>query len=78
MTYRMNTLPQLHDDIEARVQLIRDNHPDWLCGLGCDGCCRRLAEIPLLTPRRNGIGCGRDWLHYHRSGFGKSAKTSPR
>ncbi len=45
----MNTLPQLHDDIEARVQLIRDNHPDWLCGLGCDGCCRRLAEIPLLT-----------------------------
>lgn len=45
----MNTLPQLHADIEARVQLIRDNHSDWLCGLGCDGCCRRLAEIPLLT-----------------------------
>ncbi len=45
----MNTLPELHADIEARVQAIRNEHPDWLCGLGCDGCCRRLAEIPLLT-----------------------------
>jgi Fe-S-cluster containining protein len=45
----MNTLTQLHADIEARVQAIRDEHSDWLCGLGCDGCCHRLAEIPLLT-----------------------------
>lgn len=45
----MNRLAQLHADIEARVQTIRDDHSDWLCGLGCDGCCRRLAEIPLLT-----------------------------
>lgn len=45
----MNTLPQIHADIDERVQLIRDDHPDWLCGLGCDGCCHRLAEIPLLT-----------------------------
>jgi Fe-S-cluster containining protein len=45
----MITLTQLHTDIETRVQAIRDAHSDWLCGLGCDGCCRRLAEIPLLT-----------------------------
>lgn len=45
----MNTLAQLHTDIEDRVQAIRDDHPDWLCGLGCDGCCHRLAEVPLLT-----------------------------
>jgi Fe-S-cluster containining protein len=45
----MNTLAQIHVDIETRVQTIRDGHPDWLCGLGCDGCCHRLAEIPLLT-----------------------------
>ncbi len=45
----MNTLAQLHADIEARVQTIRDDHHDWLCGLGCDSCCRRLAEVPLLT-----------------------------
>lgn len=45
----MDTLAQLHVDIEARVQLIRNGNPDWLCGFGCDGCCRRLAEIPLLT-----------------------------
>lgn len=45
----MNTLPHLHADIDARVQLIRDDQPDWLCGLGCDGCCHRLAEVPLLT-----------------------------
>ncbi|TAK63362.1 YkgJ family cysteine cluster protein [Methylobacter sp.] len=44
----MSTVAQIHADIEARVQLIRGNNPDWLCGLGCDGCCRKLAEIPLL------------------------------
>lgn len=45
----MPTLIQLHADIDARVQHIRDDHPDWLCGKGCDGCCQRLAEIPQLT-----------------------------
>jgi uncharacterized protein len=45
----MNTLPQLHADIDARVQIISDNNADWLCRRGCDGCCRRLAEIPRLT-----------------------------
>jgi len=42
-------LSQLHADIDARVQAIRGNCPDWLCGKGCDGCCRRLAEVPQLT-----------------------------
>ena len=45
----MNTLVQLHDDIETRVRAIRRDHPEWLCRLGCDGCCRRLAEVPRLT-----------------------------
>ena len=45
----MNTLTQLHTNIDARVQAIQNDHPDWLCRLGCDGCCRRLAEIPRLT-----------------------------
>lgn len=45
----MNTLVQLHTDIDSRVSAIRDDHPDWLCRQGCDGCCRRLAEIPRLT-----------------------------
>lgn len=45
----MNALTQLHADIDARVQSIRDDHSDWLCGLGCDGCCKKLADIPLLT-----------------------------
>lgn len=45
----MNTLTQLHADIEARARSIRDSHRDWRCRLGCDGCCRRLAEIPRLT-----------------------------
>lgn len=45
----MPTLIQLHLDIDARVKHIRDAHPDWLCGKGCDGCCQRLAEIPQLT-----------------------------
>jgi len=45
----MNTLTQLHADIEARVRAIRDDNLDWQCRLGCDNCCRRLAEIPRLT-----------------------------
>lgn len=42
-------LTVLHLDIEARVQAIRLDHPDWRCGKGCDSCCRRLAEVPQLT-----------------------------
>jgi len=45
----MNTLDQLHVDIDTRVKAIRDSHADWLCGMGCDGCCHRLAEIPMLA-----------------------------
>lgn len=42
-------LTRLHSEIDARVHSIRENRPDWLCGKGCDQCCRRLAEIPQLT-----------------------------
>lgn len=45
----MIALTQLHTDIDARVASIRENRPDWLCGKGCDSCCRRLAEVPQLT-----------------------------
>ena len=45
----MTGLSRLHVDIDARVLSIRENRPDWLCGKGCDGCCRQLAEIPQLT-----------------------------
>ncbi|WP_020562446.1 YkgJ family cysteine cluster protein [Methylosarcina fibrata] len=46
---QISPLVQLHADIETRVRAIRDNHRDWLCRMGCDGCCRRLAEVPRLT-----------------------------
>jgi uncharacterized protein len=45
----MTALSQLHVDIDTRVQAIRGSRPDWLCGKGCDSCCRRLAEEPQLT-----------------------------
>ena len=45
----MTVLTQLHIDIDERVANIRDNHQDWLCRMGCDLCCKRLAEIPSLT-----------------------------
>lgn len=45
----MSALALLHADIEARVQTMRAARPDWLCGKGCDSCCRRLAEVPQLT-----------------------------
>lgn len=45
----MATLQNLHTDIDARVHDIREAHPDWLCGKGCDACCRGLARMPQLT-----------------------------
>jgi Fe-S-cluster containining protein len=45
----MNTLIQLHTDIETRVQSIRQQCDNWLCRAGCDSCCHRLADIPQLT-----------------------------
>ena len=51
----MTTLSRLHVDIDARVQAIREDRPDWLCGKGCDSCCRRLAEVPRLTAAEWGL-----------------------
>lgn len=45
----MTPLARLHFDIDERVQAIRGNRPDWLCGKGCDSCCRHLADVPRLT-----------------------------
>ena len=45
----MKKLFELHCAIDARVDTIRENRPDWLCGKGCDSCCKRLAEVPQLT-----------------------------
>lgn len=45
----MTTLSQLHIDIEVRVQTILGERSDWLCGEGCDSCCRQLANVPQLT-----------------------------
>jgi uncharacterized protein len=45
----MTLLAQLHSDIDQRVQSIRESRVNWLCGKGCDSCCRRLAEVPQLT-----------------------------
>lgn len=45
----MSTLTQLHVDIDVRVQAILEERSGWLCGKGCDSCCRRLANVPLLT-----------------------------
>lgn len=45
----MTTLIRLHADIDDRVQTIRASRPDWLCGKGCDACCRQLAAVPTLT-----------------------------
>lgn len=45
----VDRLFRLHAEIDGRVGQIRGNRPDWLCGKGCDSCCRRLAEIPQLS-----------------------------
>lgn len=43
------SLSEIHAEIDSRVGAIREGHPDWLCGKGCDSCCRRLADVPRLT-----------------------------
>lgn len=45
----VQALFRLHADIDRRVDSIRQSDPDWLCGKGCDSCCRKLAEVPRLT-----------------------------
>jgi len=45
----MSKLVQLHIDIDARVKTILEERSDWLCGKGCDNCCRQLANVPQLT-----------------------------
>lgn len=42
-------LLQLHADIDARVQQVREDRADWPCAKGCDNCCRQLADVPQLT-----------------------------
>ena len=49
MAGKITELVRLHANIDARVQAVREGYPDWLCGKGCDNCCRRLAAIPQLT-----------------------------
>jgi hypothetical protein len=45
----LNLLNHLHSDIDNRVRAISEDNLDWPCRRGCDGCCRRLAEIPRLA-----------------------------
>ena len=45
----MTSINQLHSDIDDRVTAIIEDNLEWPCRKGCDGCCRRLAEIPQLT-----------------------------
>ena len=45
----MDNLTRLHAAIDDRVQSIRNTVTDWPCAKGCDACCHRLAEIPMLT-----------------------------
>lgn len=53
----MNSLFRLHQTIDERGASIRKAHPDWLCGKGCDACCKQLAALPQLTRAEW------EWLH---------------
>ena len=35
--------------IQARCDAIREAHPAWPCGPGCDACCRALPHLPRIS-----------------------------
>ena len=43
------TLEEIENRVEGIIANIRSQFPDWSCQKGCDECCRRLAELPLIT-----------------------------
>jgi len=45
----VSTLEQIENRVEQIIQNIRSQYPGWSCQKGCDECCRRLAELPLIT-----------------------------
>ena len=45
----MTALIRLHLDIDQRVQSVLADRTGWPCRMGCDRCCRQLAELPRLT-----------------------------
>ena len=42
-------LAQIYNTIEIRVQAAQKSHPVWPCKMGCDACCRQLANPPEIT-----------------------------
>ena len=47
----MELIELLHRQIDDRVKAIEaPASPPWPCRAGCDGCCRKLADLPRLTP----------------------------
>ncbi len=52
---QQTSLTRLHADIEARVHATLEAYPGWLCGKGCGGCCRALADVPQLTAAEWGL-----------------------
>ena len=45
----MSELIPLHLDIDRRVQSVLEGRTEWPCRMGCDRCCRQLAQLPRLT-----------------------------
>ena len=46
---KLPLLADVQDRVAARAAAIRDAHPFWPCGEGCDHCCRTLPSLPVVT-----------------------------
>jgi Fe-S-cluster containining protein len=46
----MRRVLAIYEDIERRTRATTEAHAWWPCRRGCGGCCRRLADVPRLTP----------------------------
>jgi len=42
-------LLSIYDDVERRARATSEPRAWWPCHRGCDSCCRRLADVPVLV-----------------------------
>ena len=43
------SLDVVFEGLAHRARITNEAHPFWPCRAGCDGCCRKLADVPRVS-----------------------------